>query len=230
MEPYRGASWEELRAVDYQQNRKEPTAQPPGGFGTTSNTFGQPQQQQQNAFGQTNAASNPFAPKPAGSLFGTQPSAAPSFGGTSGIFGQNNANAGTSGGIFGTTQQPQQPTFGQTNTGTGSSIFGGGQQNQQSNQGGGLFQNPNPFGTNNQQPAATSAFPGFGSTANKPAFGSTPGFGTQSTTPSFGQAPTTTNPPAFGSFGTAGQQQPQQNTSGGLFGSSSTPSFGMSVV
>ncbi|OQV19111.1 putative Nuclear pore complex protein Nup98-Nup96 [Hypsibius exemplaris] len=138
-------------------------------------------------------------------LFGTptsQPSAFGAFGTTTNTFG-----ASTTGGLFGQTQpaQQQQPAFGGTSA-FGSTAFGQPQQPAQ--------QQSNPF--------ATTATTGFGAPANP--FGG----GQQTTQPAqssglFGNA---------GLFGAPAQQQqqpvqtafgqPQQQTSTGLFGSTST--------
>ncbi|OWZ52424.1 nuclear pore complex protein Nup98-Nup96 [Cryptococcus neoformans c8] len=224
MLPYRGCSWEELRALDYQQGRKEATPQQQNAFGASSSGgFGQPAS---TGFGQQPATTG-FGAKPAGTgLFGSS-SPATGFGSTSNTstgFGTSNTNTG--GGLFGQSQ-PQQGSslFSQTNTNTGGGLFG--QTQPQQNTGGGLFgsnntNTTNPFGAQNtQQPQATSTFGGFGQ--GKPAFGSTgtTGFGTGSAgTSTFGQAGTGTT--GFGGFGqTQPQQQQQQQqpaTSGGLFG------------
>ncbi|KIR74014.1 nuclear pore complex protein Nup98-Nup96 [Cryptococcus deuterogattii CA1014] len=224
MLPYRGCSWEELRALDYQQGRKEATPQQQNAFGASSTGgFGQPAS---TGFGQQPATTG-FGAKPAGTgLFGSS-SPATGFGttpNTSTGFGASNTNTG--GGLFGQSQ-PQQGSslFGQTNTNTSGGLFG--QTQPQQNTGGGLFGSntttTNPFGgaQTTQQPQATSTFGGFGQ--SKPAFGSTgtTGFGTGSTgTSTFGQTGTGTT--GFGGFGqTQPQQQQQQQqpaTGGGLFG------------
>jgi nuclear pore complex protein Nup98-Nup96 len=223
MEPYRGGSFEELRMLDYQQGRKEPTAQPAqpattgfgqttGGFGSTSGGFGQPA-----------ASTSTFgAPKPGG-LFGSTGNTAGGFGTSSGGFG---AQANTGGGLFGQTNTASTG-FGAQNTNTGGGLFGqNNQQQQQPATGGGLFGNSNPFGQNNQQQQqqpATTGFGGFGATANKPAFGATTtgGFGTGSGTNTFGQTNTTGTTTGFGGFGQQQNQQQNQTTGGGLFGSGS---------
>lgn len=227
MLPYRGCSWEELRALDYQQGRKEATPQQQNAFGASSaGGFGQPAS---TGFGQQPATTG-FGAKPAGAgLFGSS-SPATGFGSTTSNtstgFGASNTNTG--GGLFGQSQ-PQQGSslFGQTNTNTGGGLFG--QTQPQQSTGGGLFgssntSTTNPFGgaQTTQQPQATSTFGGFGQ--SKPAFGSTgtTGFGTGSTgTSTFGQTGTGTT--GFGGFGqTQPQQQQQQQqqptTGGGLFG------------
>ncbi|WOO81507.1 Nucleoporin [Vanrija pseudolonga] len=223
MDAYKGASFEELRMMDYQQNRKEPTAQPAaaGGFGQpAAGGFGQPT----SAFGQPAASTSTFGQKPAtGGLFGST-SATPSGFGTSntaGGFGQPQ-NTGT--GLFG---QNNTSTFGQQNTNTGGGLFGQ-QQNQANTTGGGLFGNNNnnssPFGQNQQQqqPASTG-FGGFGQAANKPAFGAatTSAFGQPAAaTTGFGQQSTGTT--GFGGFGQQQQQQQQPAQTGGLFGQQNT--------
>ncbi|WVQ98527.1 hypothetical protein IAU59_005653 [Kwoniella sp. CBS 9459] len=225
MLPYRGCSPEELRALDYQQNRKEATQQPTNTFGASTGGFGQPAQ---TGFGQQ--PSTTFgAPKPAGGLFGSTGSTG--FGATSTGFGSTPAN--TSGGLFGQTQpqQQNQSPFGQSTTGTTGGLFGQPAQNQQQQPaaGGGLFgNNANPFGGQNnqqqqQQQPGTSTFGGFGQA--KPAFGATgsTGFGTTGTgtgTGTFGQTGATGST-SFGGFGQPQQNQQQQPASGGLFGGGS---------
>ncbi|OCF35297.1 nuclear pore complex protein Nup98-Nup96 [Kwoniella heveanensis BCC8398] len=220
MLPYRGCSPEELRALDYQQNRKEATQQPTNTFGASTGGFGQPAQ---TGFGQQ--PSTTFgAPKPAGGLFGSTGSTG--FGATSTGFGSTPAN--TSGGLFGQTQpqQQNQSPFGQSTTGTTGGLFGQPAQNQQQPAaGGGLFGNTNPFGGQNnqqqQQQTGTSTFGGFGQT--KPAFGATgsTGFGATGAntgTSTFGQT-SATGSTGFGGFGqTQPNQQQQQPATGGLFG------------
>ncbi|TXT13738.1 hypothetical protein VHUM_01105 [Vanrija humicola] len=218
MEPYKGASFEELRWMDYQQNRKEPTAQPAatGGFGQpAAGGFGQPT----SAFGQPAASTSTFGQKPAtGGLFGSTSTTTGGFGtSNTGAFGQPQS---TGTGLFGQTNNTS--TFGQQNNNTGGGLFGQ-QQNQTNNTGGGLFgSNNSPFGQNQQQqqPASTG-FGTFGQTANKPAFGTTPTstFGQAApATTGFGQ--TSTGTTGFGGFGQQQQQQPAQT--GGLFGQQNT--------
>ncbi|WWC61363.1 uncharacterized protein I303_103944 [Kwoniella dejecticola CBS 10117] len=216
MMPYRGVSWEELRALDYQQNRKEPTQQPANTFGASTGGFGQPAS---TGFGQPQQQTSTFGAKPAGGLFGSTGS---TFGSTSNTFGSTPAT--NTGGLFGQ-QQPQQqqnPPFGQSHTGSTGGLFGQPAQNQ-TNTSGGLFGNTsNIFGQNNQQqqPASTSTFGSFGQ--NKPAFGATGtgGFGStpNTGTNTFGQT-SNTGTGGFGGFGQNQQnQQQQQPASGGLFG------------
>lgn len=229
---YKGGSFEELRMLDYQQNRKEPTAQPAaaaggfgqttgatGGFGSTGSTFGQPAQQ-----------TTGFGAKPAGGLFGSTTGTTGGFGSTSGGFGTSSGGFGqqsNTGSVFGQ-QQSTPGAFGQAaNTNTGGGLFG---QQQSNTSTGGLFGSTNNattgFGQNNQQQGTTSGFGGgFGA---KPAFGSTSttstGFGQTGTTTGFGQSNTGTT--GFG-FGQQNQQQQQpQQTTGGLFGNTSTSAFG----
>jgi len=200
MEPYRGASFEELRMLDYQNGKKKAEDAPANmGFGqqNAAGGFGQPAT---NTFGQS---SNTFGAKPGG-LFGSTP-AAPTFG----SFGQPAAQTGSS---FG---QPAaaQNTFGQTNTATGG-MFG---QPAAPQAGQSLFGNTaNTFGQpQQQQPASTSTFSGFG--APKPAFGAQP------TTNTFGQPASTAGifgqpAAATGSTGLFGTQQPQAQPAQGMFG------------
>ncbi|EIW69491.1 hypothetical protein TREMEDRAFT_62352 [Tremella mesenterica DSM 1558] len=206
MEPFKGASWEELRAVDYQQGRKDAGAQPPAaGFGTSTAGFGQPAAST-STFGQLAATTNTFgAPKPA---FGATTNTG--FGATTGGFGNNTTAP------FGSTSTTQPTTFGQsTTTGTG---FG---QTQPQTTGG--FGTSNLFGSTNTQQNQNPVFSGFGQA--KPAFGATTTtFGAQpaaTTTTTFGQPANTTQP-----FGTFGQTQPQQppQTQPSLFGN--TTGFG----
>ncbi|WWC85271.1 uncharacterized protein L201_000133 [Kwoniella dendrophila CBS 6074] len=221
MMPYRGVSWEELRALDYQQNRKEASQQPAntfgastGGFGQPASTgFGQPQQQQTSTFGA----------KPAGGLFGSTGS---TFGSTGSTFGST--QPANSGGLFGQSQPQQQnqsPFGGQSTTGTTGGLFGQPAQNPGTTSGGLFGQTSNVFGQANQQQqgqqAGTSTFGGFGQA--KPAFGA-------GTTGGFGSTGTTTGTSTFGQTGQAGStgfggfgqtqqnQQQQQPASGGLFG------------
>ncbi|BEI93211.1 uncharacterized protein CcaverHIS019_0508390 [Cutaneotrichosporon cavernicola] len=214
MEPYRGGSFEELRMLDYQQRRKEPTAQPQpattgfgqtGGFGSSSSGFGQPA-----------ASTSTFgAPKPGG-LFGSTPNTASGFGASSGGFG---TQTNTGGGLFGQTNTTNTG-FGAQNTNTGGGLFGQNNPQQQQNTSGGLFGNSNPFGQNTQQQQNTG-LGGFGAAANKPAFGATTtGFGANPGTSTFGQT-NTAGTTGFGGFGQQQNQQQTQNTGGGLFGSGS---------
>lgn len=229
MDAYKGGSFEELRMLDYQQNRKEPTAQPApaaggfgqttgatGGFGSTGSTFGQPAQQQ---------PTSGFGAKPAGGLFGTTSGTTGGFGSTSGGFGSTSGGFGqqqNTGSVFGQ-QQSSTPAFGQAASNTTSGgLFG----QPQSNTSGGLFGSSNNatpgFGQNAQQPS-TSGFGGFGA---KPSFGSTPaastGFGQVNANNTFGQS--NTGSTGFG-FGQQQQQQPQQ-AAGGLFGNTTNTAFG----
>lgn len=228
MEPYRGGSFEELRMLDYQQGRKEPTAQPApaatgfgqpaaSGFGTSSGGFGQPA-----------ATPSTFGQAKPGGLFGST-GATSTFGApaaTTSTFGQ----AQSTGGLFG--QQQQQPTtstFGQPAAGaTTGGLFG--QPAAQPAATGGLFgSNPNPFGQTSAQQPQSTGFGGFGAAAAKPAgFGATPGttnaFGQTGTTTGFGQTPAAPAPTSFGGFGQTQQQpQQQQQATGGLFGNTTNP-------
>ncbi|WRT66918.1 uncharacterized protein IL334_003883 [Kwoniella shivajii] len=229
MVPYRGVSWEELRALDYQQNRKEATQQPANTFGASTGGFGQPAS---TGFGQTQPQTSTFGTKPAGGMFGSTGSTG--FGSTSTGFGSTPTNTG--GGLFGQQQQQQQQPqqnqspFGQSTSGTAGSLFGQPAQ-PQANTGGGLFGNTSVFGSQNnqqqpqqqQQQAGTSTFGGFG--AAKPAFGAgtTGGFGSTAAptgTSTFGQTGAT-GTSSFGGFGQTQQPQQQQQqpaTGGGLFG------------
>lgn len=224
MEAYRGGSNEELRLMDYMQNRKEPTAQQPAagastGFGQTaaSTGFGST-----SVFGQQPATTTPAfgAPKPAGGLFGSTSTGTSGFGSTPAAGGFGSTTTG--GGLFGQ-QSNTTNTFGQQNN-TGGGLFGSNTNQQQPAASGGLFgSSTNAFGQNNQtqQPASTgfgfgAAKPAFGATAPATGFGSTPAAGTST---GFGQT-NTTNPSPFGGFGAQNTTQPQQT--GGLFGGGST--------
>ena len=120
---------QELRAQDYQQNRKTAPAAPTttfGGFGASTGTgafgssapaatpaFGQTQNTTAGFFGSTQANSTTTGPfGGAGSVFGKP--ATPAFG---------QGNTGTTGGVFGQPAANTSTGFGQTNTGT--SAFGG---------------------------------------------------------------------------------------------------------
>ncbi|KAK3010968.1 hypothetical protein RJ639_010848 [Escallonia herrerae] len=224
-------------------------------FGQSSNSpFGS-----QSVFGQnSNASSNPFAPKPFGSTtpFGSQPGGS-IFGGTStGVFGQSQSSTplastpsfgASSPSTFGNSMPsfgaPSNPAFGASSSSFGSSSvfsqkpFGGfGSSTTQTSPFGSAFQQSQPvfgsttFGSSTPFGASTqSAFTAPG----------TPGFGSSSTS-TFG-APTT-----FGSTGTAfgvssaapfgastpsGFGSPNNAPFGAsttLFGASSTPPFGAS--
>ncbi|KAL1917286.1 uncharacterized protein VTP21DRAFT_4942 [Calcarisporiella thermophila] len=227
MPAYRNWSFEELRFQDYQQNRKSAstgfgssfgatsaaptstgfgTASTP--FGSTSSTgmFGQQQQQQTPAFGQTTTGG-----------FGT----AGGFGSTQstgGIFGSQ-PSTGTSGGLFGskTPSTPFGATTGTTTGGFGGTGFG------TSTSGFGTQQQNTPFSFGQ---ASTSQTPAFGQTGTTPGFGqaaqtSQPGslFGATSTTPAFGAATSTATP----SFGFGQQSTAQTSTTPAFnFGSSAT--------
>ncbi|EKD04006.1 hypothetical protein A1Q2_01680 [Trichosporon asahii var. asahii CBS 8904] len=234
MDAYKGGSFEELRMLDYQQNRKEPTAQPAaatggfgqttsttGGFGSTGSTFGQPAQQ-----------NTGFGAKPAGGLFGSTSGTTSGFGNTSGGFGSTSGGFGqqnNTGSVFGQQQNANTGGFGQAaNTNTGGGLFG---QQQNNTSSGGLFGSANNnttsgFGQNNQQQGTTTGFGGFGA---KPAFGSTSttstGFGQTNNATGFGQTNTGSTGFGFGQQNQQQQQQPQQST-GGLFGSTTNNAFG----
>ena len=109
-----------------------------------------------------------------------------------------------SGGMFGQTQQQPQTA----------GIFGG-------------TTNPTSTFASTPQNPQTNTFGGFG--APKPAFGTgtTGGFGSSSTN-TFGQQPQ--NPPTSTfSFGQNNQQQPQQQSTGGIFGSTNTQNTGTGI-
>lgn len=173
----------------------------------TGGLFGsaQPAQQQQPAsagfsFGST--ANKPLfgsaAPATSAPLFGQSAAAStapkPTF-----SFGAAPAAGGTTGGLFGNTQQ-QQP----------GATPGFGQQTSAAPASGGLFGGTSTFGQPQQPAAGTNTFGGGGLFGAKPAQPATGGglFGS-STAPSFGGG--------GGLFGSTTQAQPQQTTS--LFGS-----------
>ena len=232
MEPYRGASQEELRLLDYDQNRKEATAAPQQpantGFGQPASTgFGQPAS---TGFGQQTQPPA-FGAKPAGGLFGSSNTGG-GFGSTStGGFGSTNTS---SGGLFGQQSQTPTNTFGQQNNTTGGGLFGQPAQQQQPASGG-LFNNSNPFGSNNQQQSQTPstsfsfgakpATTGFGAgSTGSTGFGAGAGTATNNT---FGQTNTSTGFGGFNQNNQQQQQQSQQPATGGLFGGGgfgSTPS------
>ncbi|CDO68452.1 hypothetical protein BN946_scf184760.g8 [Trametes cinnabarina] len=236
------------------------------GFGTTGGAFGQTQtnttqpstsglfgsaQPNTTASGFGTFGTNNNAPKP--SLFGstttTQPSATgfgafgaqnqtqpqqgtqPSgglFGGGGGLFGQNQQNTQQpqqpATGLFGSTQPSQQQTGGGLFGGGGGGLFGNTQQNTQQAQ---PQQTQNSFGSlfGGPKPATTATQPSGG------LFGG--GFGTSNTT--LGQ-PQQNQQTTGGLFGSTLGQQPQnqqQNTgtfgTGGLFGKPAAPNLGTSM-
>ncbi|KAL0950152.1 hypothetical protein HGRIS_010147 [Hohenbuehelia grisea] len=226
---------------------------------TTTNAFGQPQQQQpaNNIFGQAQPAANTTnafgafgntannnAAKP---LFG-QPAAQPAqstFGNT-GLFGQNQQQNqagqqqpqqqtslfGGGGGIFGNNAQQQQPQQNQQQPAT--SLFGNTQQ-QQPAAGNSLFGGSSLFGANNQQQQnqqqAGAATGAFGGTL----FGQNKP-ATAPTTNLFGAFGQSTNAAPGQTQGTSlfgnslGQSNNQQSTLGGsLFNKPAAPSLGMST-
>lgn len=152
MNQYKNWSTEELRAQDYQANRKTAAAGPAtGGFGATNafgapaNTggFGQPASTSTGfgAFGQNN---NNNANKPFGS-------------GGFGAFGANNTNTGTTTNAFG---QPAASTnaFGQPANATTSTGFGAFGQPAQNTGGFGAFGNTNNNNNQNNQNKGFGAF------------------------------------------------------------------------
>lgn len=220
-EPYKKWSAEELRLADYAQGRRHGNASGAGVFGVSSGFgggFGSSNQQTTTAFGPNSNAGI------GGGLFGsnnTTSSTASGFGGFGantnttntggGLFGGGNK---PSGGLFGSTSQPQQSggLFGSgTSTGAGTgTAFGsntntGGTFGQTSNTGGGLFGN----NQNQQKPAGTGF--SFGNTTNTATNNTTSAFGSQSNN-AFGS---TTNNASSGLFGNNANA-----SSGGLFGGS----------
>lgn len=191
-----------------------------GGFGQQNNN-----QPSTGLFGQTSATNG-------GSMFGQQNNTASTFGAqnnstTGGLFGAKPAT--NTGGLFGqTAQQPQQGgLFGQTNN----SPFGQNNNNNANNspfgqqsqsQGGGLFgqNNNNPtgglFGQQNNANPATTGTGLFGQPSNTM---------NQQSGGLFGSKPPAT---AGGLFGQNSQQQPQpqQPSSGGLFGQQNNNTVG----
>ncbi|KAJ9608640.1 hypothetical protein H2200_006411 [Cladophialophora chaetospira] len=254
MPPYQKYSFEELRLADYQAGRQfgNSTGQP-GAFG--SNTFGGFGSNNNSAFG-TNTASNPFGSTTTtssgfgnntsttgfggGGLFGSKPAGG-------GLFGGQSSSA-PSGGLFGTSNNTTNSTFGGAASGgfgaTGGSggLFGNNTNNQ-------TQQKPSLFGTNTgtSNPSfsfgntnASSASTGGGLFGNANT-SSTSGFGGQQQQ-SGGLFGNTNNqqqqkPSLFGNtsggFGTStNQTQPSgglfgntgTNTGGGLFGGNNTTS------
>ncbi|KAG4431800.1 hypothetical protein IFR05_012721 [Cadophora sp. M221] len=207
----------------------QPAAQPAGGlFGAqpaAQNTGG-------GLFGNNNAAKTPFS-------FGTSQPAASSTGfgsttttggfGSGGLFGNTNTQQPATTGFGGAAQQPAASTgfggFGATNNQqTGGGLFGStaakpatslfGAAPAATNTGGGLF--------GNTQPAATNPFGGSTNTQNSGGL-----FGAKPAAPGgslFGNNTQQTNTAGGGLFGGGGfgnnqNQNQQQNTGGGLFGS-----------
>lgn len=205
-------------------------------------------------------AATPSQPATGGGLFGQTNTSTPAFGqpaaqtGSGFSFGQNNATAGTSGGLFGqnkpagtgffgagagTTGTDNKPSFsfGASNTTQPSTGLFGQQAQQPAQQqpaaGGGLFGglggSTSAFGQNNANSGTTGGGL-FG--ANKPAGTGLFGGGT-TTTPAAGTTGTTGTAPSFsfGAANTASQQQPNTQTAstglgGGLFGGGGSSLFG----
>ncbi|KAH0556405.1 hypothetical protein GP486_005674 [Trichoglossum hirsutum] len=204
---------------------------PFGGTGTTG------------AFGSSNQTGALFGQKPAGSIFGATPTSQPS----GGLFGTSNTGAGfgntgntggfaatsTGTGLFGATNQNQNKPFAfnnaTTGTGTGFSTAGntnafGNTQANPSSLFGGATQTSSPFVGNQQQqqPATTNPFGGFGAQNQNTQGQNTGVFG------GFGNA-TTPNKPLFGAVtgtntgtGLFGSSTTQPQTGTGLFGGAST--------
>ena len=229
-DPYKKWSAEELRLADYAQGRRHGNASGAGAFGVSSGfgggSFGSNTQQTTSGFGANQNT-------PSGGLFGSNTTntntASPGFGG--GSFGTNTAaNTNTTGGglfgankpaggLFGSTNTPQQAggLFGSSGGGFGQNT--GSSFGQSNTAGGGLFGSAQ----NQQKPAGTGF--SFGNTA---APATSTGFGSQPAANTFGSNPNTGGSGLFGSntasnntggmFGGSNNQQ-QQNTSTGFGGS-----------
>ncbi|CAO2656014.1 Nn.00g048170.m01.CDS01 [Neocucurbitaria sp. VM-36] len=247
-QPYQNYSLEELRVADYNQGRRYGNqngqagafGQSTGfggfgnnnstpastGFGASTNTggglFGGGNNNATSSFGQNNGSTFGTNNASGGGVFGQKPA-------TGGLFGGSNTNTttGTTGGLFGGGSTSNTTGgfgtgsggFGSTTTGTGS----GGLFGQSKPATGGLF---GGSGTTN-----TTSTP-FGGATNTNTFGqsNTGGglFGQQnnqaSSAPAFGASTTATNTGgglfggSTGGFGQNNQTQPQNTTSGGLFG------------
>lgn len=210
MPAYAGSSFEELRVLDYNQNRRYGTANgTSNGFGTA--TFGS------------------AAPGTSGGLFGSAPSQSSPFGQPAGtnatsIFGQNNAPQTSS--IFGSSTNTGSTPFGPTQS-TG--LFGANNTSSMFGANNPATQTSNMFGSNN----STAATPAFGQSNN----GSNP-FGAQSNSSNlfgagsnnnnaFGQNNNTATAKPF-SFGGSTNTGFGQNTNGpsnagsNMFGSNNT--------
>ncbi|KIW02468.1 hypothetical protein, variant [Verruconis gallopava] len=239
MDAYKNFSFEELRLVDYQQNRKQGGGQAGafgagstfGGFGSNNNTtggfgtstggglFGQQNNNTSTGFGSSNSGGL-FGAKPAtGGLFGSTSSSAPSgglFGTSSGNtgfggtgFGANNTSSSTTGGLFGSANNQAKPLFGGFGS-TQNTGFG-------SSSAGG-------FGASTQTSTGGGGLFGGSTTATTGGFGSSQ---PASTGFSFGQNNQTNQTTQSGGlFGGGGFGQNNQSKPGGLFGSSTTTNTG----
>lgn len=207
VDPYKKWSAEELRLIDYAQNRRYGGAAGGGAFGSnTFGTFGNNTQQPAatGGFGATNTAST------GGGLFGSTPAA--STGG--GLFGQANpATTNTTGG-FGT-PAASGGLFGAKPAATGG-LFGSAPSTAQAQPSGGLF-GSNTGSSFGSTPAATG---GFGAATNTTGGGLFGNNTAQQNKPAglFGASTTTT--PASGGFGSGfgNNTAASTNTGGGLFG------------
>ncbi|KAI8898795.1 hypothetical protein BC833DRAFT_588399 [Globomyces pollinis-pini] len=214
MPQYKNWSFEELRFQDYQMNKKGPNAaQPAGGFGAATNTFGQPST---NTFGApsntgfgTNTNTGFGAATNTTGGFGTNTGTG--FGATSTAFGASNTTGG-----FGTSNT--NTGFGATNTST----FGAPAN---------TFGATNAFGT-------TPATTGFGAAPTTSAFGTTPattGFGAPAANTGFGAAPATTgfgttNTGFGGTAATSAFGATNTNTGFGFGAKPATTGFGASAT
>lgn len=245
---YKGFSFEELRVVDYQQGRKQGSANGQAGSFGAGSTFG--------GFGgtaNTNTAGGFGASNTSTGLFGAQNNTTPATGfGSSATGGMFGAAKPATGGLFGGTTTSTPAAGGLFGTAGSTGGFGSGFGSNTTSTGatGGLFGTANQakpaFGGGfGSTPASTGGFGastgGFGGTqpaAGGSLFGNnnaatTGGFGSTaqpaSTGFSFGQQnnqPAQQPAQAGSLFGGGGFGQTNQQKPGGLFGSTPAPAAG----